>query len=158
MYIYVLCFATQLCPTFCNPMDCIACRLLCPWGFSGQEHWNGFPCPPPGYLPKPGIEARSPTLEVHCLSSEPPGKWWLSGKETTCQCRRCMRCRFDHQVGKIPWRRKWQPIPVFLPGKSQGQRSLTGYNWWGCKRVRHDLATKQQTTQILYLSRYIHLF
>ena len=48
-------------------------------------------------------------------------------------------------VGKIPWRRKWQPTPVFLPGKSHGQRRLTGYSSWGCKRVEHDLETKQQT-------------
>ena len=39
------------------------------------------------------------------------------GKETTCQCRRYRRPRFDPWVGKIPWRRKWQPIPVFLPGE-----------------------------------------
>ena len=39
---------------------------------------------------------------------------WLSGKESPCQCR---RCRFDSWVGKILWRRKWQPIPVFLPGE-----------------------------------------
>ena len=46
---------------------------------------------------------------------------WLRGKEYTCQCR---RCGFDFWVGKIPWRRKWQPTPVFLPGKSNAQRSL----------------------------------
>ena len=34
----------------------------------------------------------------------------------------------DPRVGKIPWRRKWQPTPVFLPGKSYGQRSLAGYS------------------------------
>ena len=34
---------------------------------------------------------------------------------------------FDPWVGKIPWKRKWQPIPVFLPGKSIGQKSLVGY-------------------------------
>ena len=37
------------------------------------------------------------------------------------------------KVGKIPWRRKWQPTPVFLPGKSHGQRSLVGYGPWGRK-------------------------
>ena len=37
------------------------------------------------------------------------------------------KCRFDPWVGKIPWRRKWQPTPVFLPGKFPGQRSLVGY-------------------------------
>ena len=44
-------------------------------------------------------------------------------------------------MGKIPWRKKWQPTPVFLPGKSHGQRSLAGYSPWGC-RVGHDLATE----------------
>ena len=67
--------------------------------------------------------------------------WWLSGKESTCQC---WRCRFDPWVSKIPWRRKWQPIPVFLPGKYRGQRSLAGYSPWGLKESRHDLATKQE--------------
>ena len=42
-----------------------------------------------------------------------------------------------------PWRRKWEPTPVFLPGKSHGQRSLAGYSPWGCRRVRHDLVTEQ---------------
>ena len=50
---------------------------------------------------------------------------WFSGKESACQCRRCL---FDPWVGKkIPGRRKWQPTLVFLPGESQGQRSLVGY-------------------------------
>ena len=35
--------------------------------------------------------------------------------------------------GEDPWRREWQPIPVFLPGKFHGQRSLAGYSSWGCK-------------------------
>ena len=47
-------------------------------------------------------------------------------------------------TGKILWRRKWQPTPVFLPGKSHGPRSLAGYRSWGCKRVRHNFATKQE--------------
>ena len=44
-------------------------------------------------------------------------------------------------VGKILWRRKWQPTPVFLPGKSHGQRSLVGCSPWGCERVGHTLLT-----------------
>ena len=68
--------------------------------------------------------------------------WSLSGKESTCQCR---RCEFH------PWIwRKWQPIPVFLPGKSYGQRSLEGYSPWGCKRVGHNLVTKQQQLLQIY--------
>ena len=51
-----------------------------------------------------------------------------SPKEPTCQCRRQKRCWFDLCVGKIPWRRAWQPAPVFLPGKVYGQRSLAGYS------------------------------
>ena len=61
-----------------------------------------------------------------------------SGKEPACQSRRQKRCRFDPWVGKIPWRRSWQPIPVFLPGESHGQRSLLGYKSIGSHRVRHN--------------------
>ena len=43
------------------------------------------------------------------------------------------RCRFSPRVERIPWRRKWQPTPVFLPGKSHGQRTVAGYNPWGHK-------------------------
>ena len=46
---------------------------------------------------------------------------------------RDIRDMFDPWVGKIPWRRKWQPTPVFLLGESYVQRSLTGYSPWGCK-------------------------
>ena len=45
------------------------------------------------------------------------------------------RCRFDPWFGKIPWRRKWQPTLVFLPGESHEQRSLVGYSPWD--RVRY---------------------
>ena len=67
--------------------------------------------------------------------------WWLKGKESACQCR---THGFHPWMGKIPWRRKWQPTPVFLPEKSHRQRSLVGHSVWGCKRVRHDFMTKQQ--------------
>ena len=56
--------------------------------------------------------------------------WWLSSKESTCQYR---KLEFDPWVGKIPWRRKWQSTPVFLPGESHGQRSLAGYSSWDPK-------------------------
>ena len=49
-------------------------RLLRPWGFSSQECWSGLPCPPPGDLPNPGIESRSPALQVDSLPAEPQGK------------------------------------------------------------------------------------
>ena len=50
------------------------------------------------------------------------------GKEPICQCRRRKKCGFYPWVGKIPWRRAWQPTPIFLPGEPQGQRSLAGYS------------------------------
>ena len=61
--------------------------------------------------------------------------WWLTGKKN-------LPASAENSVRKIPWRRKWQPTPIFLPEKSHGQRSLAGYSTWGCKRVGHDLATK----------------
>ena len=45
------------------------------------------------------------------------------------------RCRFDPWVGKISWGWKWQVAPVFLPGKSHGQRSLASYSPWGCREL-----------------------
>ena len=49
-------------------------RLLCPWGFSRQEYWNGLPSPPPGDLSNPVIEGRSPSLQANSLTYEPPKK------------------------------------------------------------------------------------
>ena len=54
-------------------------------------------------------------------------------KKIHLQCRRCQRCGFNPWVRKIPWRRAWQPTPVFLPGESHEQRSLVGYRPCGCK-------------------------
>ena len=58
--------------------------------------------------------------------------------------------RFDPRVGKIPWRREWQPTPEFLPGKSHGQRSLVGYNPWGHNEL--------DTTELLSMHGYMYLF
>ena len=59
--------------------------------------------------------------------------WWLRGLSV---CLQCGRPRFDPWVGKIPWRRKWQPTPVFLPGKSHGWRSLVAYSPQGRTETR----------------------
>ena len=59
----------------------------------------------------------------------------------------CRRPGFDPWVGKIPWRRKWQPSPVFWSGKSHGQRSLVGYRPGGRK--------ESDTTEQLHLIREI---
>ena len=71
-----------------------------------------------------------------------------SGKERACQCRKHKRFGFDPWVRKIPWRRAWQPTPVFLPGESHGQRSLGGCSPWGRKKL--------DTTE--RLSTHAHMF
>ena len=58
--------------------------------------------------------------------------WWLRWESI---CLQCGRLRFDPWVGKIPWRRKWQPTPVLLPGESHVGRSLVGYSSWGRKEL-----------------------
>ena len=71
----------------------------------------------------------------------------LSGKESTCQCK---RCTFDPWVRKIPWRRKWQPTPVFLAGKFHGQRSLVdtvhggAESWTGQDICKYQLVRKTE--------------
>ena len=72
---------------------------------------------------------------LHSLENEKEGcPWWLSGKVSSCQNR---RPGFDSWVRKIPWWKKRQPTPVFLPGKSHGQRSLAAYIYW-VTRVGHN--------------------
>ena len=56
-----------------------------------------------------------------------------SGKEAACQRRRPKRFRFNPWFGNIPWKRPWQPTPVFLPGESHGQRSLESCSPWVAK-------------------------
>ena len=67
-------------------------------------------------------------------------------KESACQCR---RYGFHPWIKKIPWRRKCQPTPVFLPGKSHGQRSLAGYVTKSWTRLRDK--TTATTTIMRYL-------
>ena len=68
--------------------------------------------------------------------------WLLGGKESACQWRSSLGW-------KIPWRRKWQPTPVFLPGKSHWTEESDRLQSMGTQRVRYDLATKQQQKESL---------
>ena len=83
---------------------------------------------------------------VLCIKWSKPR--WCSDKESACQSRRQKRHRFNTWVGKIPWRRKWQPTPAFLPENFHGQRSLAGYSAWGCK--------ESDTTKPLSRHTHIH--
>ena len=99
-------------------------RLLHPWDFPGKS--TGVGCHSSVYMSGfPSISA----IRIYL------------------QCRRCLLCGrrgFNPWVRKIHWRRKWQSMPEFFPGKFHRQRSLAGFSPWSCKRVRRDLATKQQ--------------
>ena len=57
----------------------------------------------------------------------------LAGSDSKEICPQCRRPVFYPWVGKLPWRREWQPTPVFLPGEFHGQRSLAGYSPYGFK-------------------------
>ena len=71
------------------------------------------------------VDSLTNMIFEHLLIQSLEALWRLSGKESACQCR---RPGFDPWVRKIPWRRKWQPTPVFLPGKSHGQMILESYS------------------------------
>ena len=77
-----------------------------------------------------------PFVEIWAMNSSRPklnmASWWLRHWRV---CLQCGRPGFNPWVGKIPWRRKWQPSPVFLPEKSHGQKGLVGYSPWGPKET-----------------------
>ena len=74
--------------------------------------------------------------------------WWLI-------CLQCGRPGFDPWLGKIPWRRKWRPTPVLLPGKFHGQRSLVGYSPWGCEEL--DPTERLHLTSLVLLHIWLYL-
>ena len=78
------------------------------------------------------------------------GFWALEVAQWQRIRQKCRRLRLDSSVGKIPWSRKWQPTPVFLPRKFHGQRSLAGYSPWG--RKESDMTEHTHTFYILYYS------
>ena len=104
------------------------------WQVMGGEGSAGFSSLPPSAPPASN------------LNPNPGLPRWLSNKEPACQCR---RLGFDPRDRKIPWRRKRHPTPVFLPGKSQGQRSLAGHSPRGYRRAGHNVVTN--------LAKLIHL-
>ena len=81
------------------------------------------------------------------------------GKESAHQCRRHKRSGFDFWIGKIPWSRKWQPTPLFLPREFHEQRSLLGYSPWGCKEsdtTEHAYMHNKKVHRIKYNQSVLH--
>ena len=72
----------------------------------------------------------------HLCTTKDQSQCWgdfPGGSDGNSCCLQCRRPWFNPWAGKIPWRRKWLPTPVLLPGKSHGRRSLVGYSPWGRK-------------------------
>ena len=108
------CSVAKLCLTLCDLVDC-SMPGFCPSLFPEVCSNSG-----------PLSRWRHPTISSSALL-----KYWLLFRIHLPSRRR----GFHPWVRKIPWRRKWQPTPVFLPAKSHGQRSLVGYSPWGCKEL-----------------------
>ena len=89
-------------------------------GKQGHENDKGSPCWPSSHGSQEGRR---------CFESQ---KYSFRNQESACQCR---RPQFDPWVRKIPWGRERQPTPVWMPRKSQGQRSLVGCSPRGCKEL-----------------------
>ena len=116
--------AAQSYPTLCDPTDCsppgssvhriLQARIL---------EWVAILFP--GDLPNPGIKPRSPLVQGDSLPSESSAK---PGQRICLQCR---KPGFDPWLRKVPWRREWLHIPVFLLGEFHGQRSLAECIPWG---------------------------
>ena len=119
-------------------------RLLCPWGFSRQEYWNGLPCPLSGHLPNPGIKPRSSALQVDSLPTEPPGKPFAMPSSRGSSQPRNRTCVFyiaggfftTEPPGKPLYSWQW-PLEVGLPphSKDRETRNRTcsgpaGRKWW----------------------------
>ena len=123
----------QPCPTLCDPMGC-SLPASSVHGILQARILEWVAMPSSRRSPYPWFKPASPAFQADSLPAEQQGKPKKSGvgKESACQCR---RCRFDPWVRKIPQRRKWQPIPVFLPGKSHGLKSLVGYSPWSRKQL-----------------------
>ena len=102
------------------------------WGWGCGVWGVSLCCPSVAW--EPVRNSRPLTLQ------EIPG--WFLGQVALVQRRRPKRPGFHPWVGKIPWRRKRQPAPVFSPKESHGQRSLVGYNPWG----RKEPDTNEQLT------------
>ena len=110
-------------------------------------HWRRKWQPTPVFLPEESQGRGAWRTAVYGVAQSQTWLKWLSssrfvcesfphgasGKEPACQYRRQKRCGYDPWVWTIPWRRKWQPTPVFLPGKFHGQKRLMGYSPLGPK-------------------------
>ena len=108
----------------------VACQAPLSMEFPRQEYWRGLPFPSPGHLPNPGIKLNISCLAGGFFTTEPPvSESYHKNYMVPCilrasQVTRWLRIHLQYRrhrfylwIGKIPWRRKWQTSPVFLPWK-----------------------------------------
>ena len=111
----------------------VAHQALLDMGFSRQVYWSRLPCPPPGDLPNPGIEPRSPALQTNSLPSEPQGKPKNPCSRGTSQLRNrtWVSCTPALQVDSLPAELPGNPIHSFI------QLLCTEYPLWARYCSRH---------------------
>ena len=126
-----------------------------------QEYWSVLPFPSPEDLPNPWIEPRSPALQVDSLLSEPSGKPYINTFVSRIDSQVALTIKnMPANIGDTrslgredPMDKEMAPTPVFLPGKSQGQRSLADYSPRGCKKsdmTEHTYTQKQNCKIYLF--------
>ena len=121
--------------TLCDPIDC-SLPALCLWKFPGKNTGVGCHFLLQGIFPTQGLNLSpvSPTSTGRFFTTEPPGK--------PPDIYRAVRPGFNPWVGKNPWRRAWQPTPIFLPGESPWTEESSRLQSMGSQRVRHSWVTK----------------
>ena len=119
----VLCLVTLSCLTVQPHGLYRACQTRLSIGFSRQGYWSVLPFPSLGIFL---IQELNRSL-LHCRQ--------ISTSWTTREAQ-CRRPRFNPLVQKVPWKREWQPTPVFLPGKPHEQKNLGVYSSWS-RRESH---------------------
>ena len=114
-------------------------------------------------LPHPENKCKEVSTIILIVNTEfwpsPPSSGFpgcANGKESACECERCNRSSFNPWVGKIPWSRKQQPIPVFLPGKLPGQRSQAAVH--GVAKSWTWLSTHTHTHTLFFIDDHGALF
>ena len=102
-YIPMYYSVAQSCPALRGPMNYIARQAPLSVGFSRQEYWSGLPFPPPGDLPDPGIEPRSPTVAGRFFTTEPPWKPIFLYAFS----------KYYYQAGYPPWSSRYCPCRIW---------------------------------------------
>ena len=151
IYIYMytctnLCLVTQWCPTLWDPMDCsspvssvhviLKAKIVA---------WVAIPFSKGSSLSPAAPDCK--WIHYHLSHLGSPNPRWLSAKESADQCKRCRKCSFNSFIRKIPWRRKWQPTPVFLPRKIPWMEEPGGPKSIGLQRARHTWACMKCTNR-----------